>query len=234
MPCETSRRSNRRRPASFILPLTMLIACCAGHAAAQSGRRPAPEPKSAPQQQPRPADPAAPKAETKKLSLVVVKYVQSANTAFWTGMVARRMIGRLSEAHDLTVAEGKELNRKEAVDLAKSRTGDYVLWFQLELDLGGTDMANSQDSDTTSITTINPGCLLIHYIIFAPATGAQKSTGRVFQDGYRSRCAGTPEHPSPYPESRLPRLPPEYTMEKAARQAADRALRDLGLTPPAP
>lgn len=233
MQLETCGRSTTHRLAAAALLIAATLAC-APPAAAQSGRRtspPAPHGTAADPagtRAPVPAVQSQKKDDEAKLSLVVVRHTASANVAVWTGLVHRRLLQRLGEAHDLNVSEGKEMNRREAIDLAKSRPDTYVVWFEMAIDLGAHEIT---DDEKASNTTLNPGCLLIHYILFEPGTGKQKSTGRVYQDGYESTCTGTPSHPSPYPDTRPSRRrqPPEYTIPKAAGEAAKRIMSDLGV-----
>jgi hypothetical protein len=237
MPLETCRPSTTRGPAAAALLLAATLAC-ALPAPAQSGRRtPPPAPRDSGADRPGTPAPAAAeqsqkKDEAAKISVVVVRHTASANVAAWTGLVHRRLLRRLGEAHGLNVSEGKELNRKEAIDLAKSRPDAYVVWFEMAIDLGGRDI--NMDDEKAGNTALNPGCLLVHYAVFAPGTGRQKSTGRVYQDGYESTCAGTPAHPSPYPDAPPSRQhrPPEYAIPKAAGEAADRIMSDLGVAAP--
>jgi hypothetical protein len=143
-------------------------------------------------------------------------------------MAFRRFLERLSESPHVKITQEKEMNRKEAADLAKTRTDDYVVWIQLEVDVKMNGTLES-DSERASITTINPGCLLIGYVVFTPATGKVRNQGRVYQDEYPSICTGTASRPSPLPSDREPRHPVEYTLRKAAREAADRVMTALDI-----
>jgi len=146
-------------------------------------------------------------------------------------MAYRRFLERLSESPHVKIAQEKEMNRKEASDLAKTTSDAYVVWIQLEVDVKMNGTLES-DSERASITTINPGCLLISYIVFTPGTGKAKNQGRVYQDEYPSVCTGTASRPSPLPSGREPRHPVEYTLRKAAREAADRVMTDLDIPVP--
>jgi hypothetical protein len=199
-------------------------------ALAQSGR--APKPTTPPSPVPQPEATAKPTEAkphtTPGLSLIATRNVPSSNVAIWTGMAFRRFLERLSESPHVKITQEKEMNRKEAADLAKTRTDDYVVWIQLEVDVKMNGTLES-DSERASITTINPGCLLISYVVFTPATGKVRNQGRVYQDEYPSICTGTASRPSPLPSDREPRHPVEYTLRKAAREAADRVMTALDI-----
>ena len=202
-------------------------------ALAQSGR--APKPITPPSPVPQPEATVKP-TEAKphpmpSLSLIATRSVPSSNLAIWTGMAYRRFLERLSESPHVKIAQEKEMNRKEASDLAKTTSDAYVVWIQLEVDVKMNGTLES-DSERASITTINPGCLLISYIVFTPGTGKAKNQGRVYQDEYPSVCTGTASRPSPLPSGREPRHPVEYTLRKAAREAADRVMTDLDIPVP--
>ncbi len=199
-------------------------------AVAQSGRAPKPTTSPAPIAQPEATvKPTEARLHTTfSLSLIATKSVPSSNLAIWTGMAFRRFMERLSESPRVKITQEKEMNRKEASDLAKTRTDDYVVWIQLEVDVKMNGSLES-DSERASITTINPGCLLVGYIVFTPGTGKVKTQGRVYQDEYPSVCTGTASRPSPLPSGREPRHPVEYTLRKAAREAADRVMTALDI-----
>jgi hypothetical protein len=203
-------------------------------ALAQSGRAPKQKGSTPPAPATQPETTAKPKeakSQMPGLSLIATKSVPSSNLGIWTGMAFRRFLERLSESPLLKITQEKEMNRKEASDLAKTRTDAYVVWIQLEVDvkMNGTLEA---DSERASITTINPGCLLVSYIVFTRETGKVKAQGRVYQDEYPSVCTGTPSRPSPLPSGREPRHPVEYTLRKAAREAADRVMTALDIPVP--
>jgi hypothetical protein len=142
-------------------------------------------------------------------------------------MAYRSFVERLKESSSLEVVEGKEMNRKGAIELAKSQEGGetYVVWLQMEVDV------DTGDTERAGIASINPGCLYINYFLYSPVTGKVKAQGKVYQDGYQAVCTGTASRPSPLPNP-LPgsrRLPADYTLRKAAREAAVRILDALGM-----
>lgn len=213
------------RLALLLLYASIAVIACGVVTQAQSGRKSKKE--STPLPQPAPsvesessARPTRTKSAAPLIHITVVKSIPSTNLAFWTGRAYRGFIERLRESADVELIEGKEMNRKEAINLAKSKEGDdtYVVWLELEVDV------NTGDEESARVTTINPGCLFIKYILFMSGSGKVKSQGKVYQDGYQSVCVATPLRPSPYPTSG-PRHPPaDYTINKAAREAADRIL----------
>ena len=231
-------QSRSLRPSALAQCLSGLLSCAlvilfGTVALAQSGR--APKPTTPPSPAPPPeatARPTEAKPHTMPgLSLIATRNVPSSNLAIWTGMAYRRFLERLSESPHIKITQEKEMNRKEARDLAKTRTDDYVAWIQLEVDVKMNGSLES-DSERASITTINPGCLLISYMVFTPGTGKVKNQGRVYQEEYPSVCTGTASRPSPLPSDRDPRHPVEYTLRKAAREAADRVMTDLDIPVP--
>ncbi|MGI9167913.1 MAG: hypothetical protein ACR2G5_16300 [Pyrinomonadaceae bacterium] len=69
--------------------------------------------------------------------------------------------------------------------------------------------------------------------LLIPGTAKVKAQGRAYQDGYPSVCTGTPSHPSPLPPSpQQRRVPVEYTLKKAAREAADQMMTALSIRLP--
>jgi hypothetical protein len=90
---------------------------------------------------------------------------------------------------------------------------------------------DSGDTERTSIATINPGCLYLNYFLYSPVNGKVKAQGKVYQDGYQAVCTGTASRSSPLPGSlpRTRRPPVDYTLRKAAREAALRVLDALGM-----
>jgi hypothetical protein len=217
-----------RRVVVLLLYTLIALAAC-GLVQAQSGRRSkqpsAPAPPVESESESKPV--AKPTPTTPRQHIIVVKNVPSANVSFWTGMAYRSFVERLKESPSLEVVEGKEMNRKEAIELAKKQEGEdsYVVWLQLEVDV------NNGDTESASITSINPGCLYINYYLYSPRTGKVKAQGKVYQDGYQAVCTGVPSRPSPLPTS-LPgsrRLPVDYTLRKAGHEAAVRVLDALNV-----
>ena len=215
------------------LALLLLLFTCGF---AQSGRAPkrspaaTPSPQSSttsspPIEEPPDASSAAhKKPATRALFLRAVKYIPSANVTVETNIAFKGFIERLREIAGVDVLVSSEGTRKQAMDLAKAEKDAYVLWMQLELDVADTESANA------SIGPINPGCLLVSYHVYAPQTGKVKTQGRVYQPGYQSRCVGSPLHPSPFPDTRgQKRLPIEYTLQQAGREAANRLAQAFGL-----
>jgi hypothetical protein len=192
---------------------------------AQSGRArsTAPPPSSTPSERPASASPTKPNPT--RLSILVTKYIGSANLAIWTDAAFRGMVQRLTESLDLIVEKEKELTRKQAIDLAKMKTDQYILWIKLEVDVPDTEKA--------AITPINPGCLVIFYELFTPDSGKVKTLGKVYQPGYQSVCTGGVYNPSPFPSGPTPKhLPAEMTVKQAGRETADRIITALDLPLP--
>ena len=83
-----------------------------------------------------------------------------------------------------------------------------------------------RDVEATIVTGLNPGCLFISYVVFAPGTTNIKAQERIYQDGYRAQCTGTAIGPAPQ-SSDSERYPAIRTLPKAARKAADRIMSAL-------
>jgi hypothetical protein len=203
-------------------------------APAQSGR--APKRNDSPPTKPAAAEPevksTSKTAKAMPVRVMAAEYIPSANVAFETGMVYRSLLGRLQESSHLTVDPGKEMRRKDAIDLAKSKTEAYVVWLQLEVDLMGSGDVE-KDSEKAAISPINPSCLFVTYALFAPETGRAITQGHVYQPGYEDRCVGGVYHPSPYPEGpNKRRAPAEYALKQAGREVADRVMTVLNIPVP--
>lgn len=165
------------------------------------------------------------------LHLVGTYLIPKPNVAFHTGLVFRNLLERLQESVLLRVSEEKEMRRKDAADLAKRGEDSFVVWLQLDMELGRNDEA--KDSETTAFRAINPACLFVSYEVFAPKTGKTIKQGHEYQPGYQDRCAGGVYHTTPYPDRPMPtHSTPELDLKHAAREAADRIITALDIPVP--
>src|SRR5215213_2107890 len=178
----------RARRLAVLLLYTLIVLAACGLTPAQSGRKskqpvPPPAPPSESESESRPAATTTTPV-TPRQHLIVVKNVPSVNVSTWTSMAYRSFGERLRESPSLDVVEGKEMNRKEAIELAKKQEGEesYVVWLQMEIDV------DTGDTEAASITSLNPGCLYINYYLYSPRTGKVKAQGKVYQDAYQSVC----------------------------------------------
>src|SRR5437879_5852065 len=105
-------------------------------------------------------------AKTAPVLVMAAEYIPSQNVAFETGIAYRSLLARFQESSRVSVTAQKEMRRKDAIDLAKSKTDAYVVWLQLEIDLMGSADAH-KDTEKASVSTINPSCLFVTYAVFA-------------------------------------------------------------------
>ena len=195
-------------------------------ALAQSGR--APRPHASPPALPAPSDTKvkAPEAQPRQAasSLIIVNSVNSAKGTVWTSTGLSELVERLKESPYVKVTQAdKEMSRKQAIELAKAQADAYVVWIQFDVDasMGRID----RDVQAPIVTGINPGCLLINYVVLAPGTAQVKGQHRVYQDGYQAVCTragGELPKQTTDPNHR----PVAETLRKAAREAADRIIKD--------
>lgn len=209
----------RRNLALPFLSLVLLVVTAFG-AAAQSGRKPPKPPKSPdplPQKQEDPA--IAPSSEQKSTPKIPVKVVwQSyavASSSIYARSVQESCLDELSKSGSVTASTtAKELNRKEAIDIAKASADMYVVWFQLEPD--------PAYNDRSGIGSVPAQYLMVSFYVFTPTTGKTKASGRVYQ-----RPVGPGGLPVPGSGTNG-----YYSLEYAGREMADRVLATLGIGRP--
>ncbi len=189
----------------------------------QSGRAPKQTSSPAPSVE-NPAKPGETKNTKPISSLVIVNSVNSANAPVWTSLAIRELIDRIKESPQVSVTRDKDMSRKDAGRLAEKKTDVYVVWIEFEVDASMAMI--DRDAEATIVTGLNPGCLFISYVIFAPGTTNIKAQERIYQDGYRAQCTGTAIGPAPQSSDRG-RYPVVRTLPKAARKAADRIMSAL-------
>ena len=176
-------------------------------------------------------DPASTGLQASPLQLVGTYLIPNPNLGFQTKLVFRSLLERLQESSALRVTEEKEMRRKDAADLAKRDADSFVVWLQLDIELGGKDV--TRDSENTAFRAINPACLYVSYEVFAPRTGKTIKQGHEYQPGYQDRCAGGVYHTTPYPDHQTPtRSTPELDLKQAAREAADHIMAALDVPVP--
>ena len=207
---------------SFALPLLSLVVLVvtAFGAAAQSGRKPpkppkSPDPLPSKQEDPPIATPSEQKSTPKIPVKVVWQSYAVSSSSFYARSVQESCLDELSKSGSVTASTtAKELNRKEAIDIAKASADMYVVWFQLEPD--------PAYSDRSGIGSIPAQYLMVSYYVFTPTTGKTKSSGRVYQ-----RQVGPGGLPTPGSGTNG-----YYSLEYAGREMADRVLASLGLGRP--
>jgi len=207
-----AKRSRLLRIQAAILAaiaIFVLVALSAGTLTAQSGRR-VPKSKSAP-----PPEPQSVPAETKPaekakptLSFIVGIYRDFGFgniPSYFSDSVLRACADRLDDAPSVKVdIAPRDVNRGEAVKQAKAEKEAYVVWMQLRAD----SMNAGQGSSLSEI--------YIEYVVFTPTTAKVATSGRTYQQAYRSGgVIGLPRTSS---------VTSEYALKQAAREAAERIL----------
>lgn len=212
------RRISPRRTAAFLGFLLLLGVASVSQA--QSGRRPPKQPKSpdpipSKQEEP-PVTPPSEQNSKPQIPVKVVWHQQSiASSTIYTRIVQDGCLERLSESGAVKASATADLNRKQAIDIAKGSADTYVLYFELEADVADTERAG--------IGSIPPQYLYVRYEVFTPGTGKATTSGHVYQ---RSRGPGGMPLPVPGPQTTSSA---EYSLRYAGSEMADRLLDALGL-----
>jgi len=189
---------------------------------AQSGRRPPKQPTSPdplpPKQDEPPIKPSSKdQNSTPGIPVKVGWYLQNMNTSsIYSRIVEDGCLERLSQTNSVKASPTKELNRKQAIDIAKGSSDTYVLWFELEVDLA--------DSDRAGMGGVNPQYLSVRFEVFTPGTGKTKTSGHVYQ-----RPRGPGGLPIPLPRTSGSA---EYLLRNCGREMADRLLDTLSVARP--
>jgi hypothetical protein len=188
-------------------------------AGGQSGRRIPKKPDSPdprPSAQPEPPAPAEPKDEKQRTPILVVKNLPFAGTsAMPSNIVMDGFMERMQASSAVKVRPGKDMNRKEASDYAKSSADTYVVLIQLDVD--------PAYSNRDRMGYVDPASLYVDYVVYTPGTGKTKSSGHVYQ---RRGVTGGSPLPVPVPRTTAGA---EYSLRYAGRETADRVLDALGL-----
>ncbi len=205
----------------FCALLVCLLLAFSITAHAQSGRR-APKritlpPVTAPAATASPANDPQPLP----LPIVVTRFVSGINSPFQTRIVADAILERMQKSKAVTVRGGGEMNRAEARKRAQADSKSYIVWLWLEPDSVDTQRVGVDDRSRYSRS------LVINYIIFMPGTGEVKTQGRVYQrTGQLTATSGGRIGVS------TGRIPDDFLLREAGREAADRILSELDLTIP--
>ncbi|HSS18581.1 MAG TPA: hypothetical protein VLL54_00645 [Pyrinomonadaceae bacterium] len=153
-----------------------LIVCLlfVGAIAAQSGRRatqqstvPAPTPEPTP-------TPVKPVEKVKPLTFIVGLDRDSfaTNLSIYSGIL-RSCAQRLDEpATTKGEAADRDMSRSEALRRAKAETEDYVVWLRV-------------GPDRNEVATANDNDAYIEYVVLAPITGKQVTSGHTYPSTYR-------------------------------------------------
>jgi hypothetical protein len=130
---------------------------------------------------------------------------------------------RLRDNKSTAVTEGKARTYGDAQTQAEANKSAYFVWLNLQPD--------TYDSSSPNRGAINYDDIVVQYTVFSPVTGRVKTQGRVYYQraqSQRTRTLGIPgtSNGRNYP-TQSPRMPVEYTLERAGREAADRVLEAL-------
>lgn len=177
------------RSSSFGAAL-LLLAIAAAPCAAQSGRRIAPKRTAPPPvvelMPPSPDAPAPePVPDDQKIPVSTAKYRSSfgmrADVCEAVVVACARELGESSIARP---SPGGDLNRKEAIDLAKRGTQSFVLWFQFSFDL--------LDDDPAAVSRRDDVLLVANYVLFEPGTAKIRTQGKIYFRSYDTVSRGGP------------------------------------------
>lgn len=208
--------------AAAMLVCLLLLLSAASISQAQSGRRP-PKPPTSPDPLPPkaeepPINPSSDQNSAPKIPVKVVWQLHSiGSSAIYSRTVQDKCLERLSQSVSIKPSAGAgELNRKQAIDMAKGSIDTYVVWFELELD--------PAYEDRSGIGVVPAQYLIVRFEVFTPATGKTKTSGHVYQ-----RPQGPGGIPLPGPGTGNSAI---YSLGYAGREMADRVLDTLDVERP--
>ena len=210
------------RPIAILCIVILFVMTVAPMSRAQSGRRPPKQPTSPdplpPKQDEPPIKPSSQNQNsTSGIPVKVGWYLQDMNTSsIYSRIVEDGCLERLSQSNSVKASPTKELNRKQAIDMAKGSTDTYVLWFELEVDYA--------DSQRAGLGGVQPQYLSVRFEVFMPGTGKTKTSGHVYQ-----RPRGPGGVPIPLPRTTGSA---EYLLSNCGREMADRLLDTLSVARP--
>lgn len=210
------------RIAVAVFVCVLLLLSSAPISNAQSGRRPPKRPTSPdplpPKNEEPPITPSSEPNSGPKIPVKVVwhlSYISS--STIYSRTVQEACLDRLSKSGSVrATTAADEMNRKEAIDLAKASTDTYVVWFELEVD--------SAYRDQSGIGAVPPQYLMVRFELYTPATGKTKTGGQIYQ-----RPQGPGGVPIPGPGTSGSAM---YSLGYSGREMADRVLDALGVGRP--
>lgn len=159
-----------------------------------------------------------------QLSFLIVKTdpspsanIPSVGAIGFARIVAEGCAERLRKSPLLEVKAGGDMNRKEAIERAKTESETYVVWMELKLDkIGG----RSSDPDIGSNGVIDFDNLYVNYVVYTPGTAKIKTQGSVMQNANQ---VGNSRIGIRIPR-RGGRMPVQYALEQAGHDAANRIM----------
>jgi hypothetical protein len=163
--------------------------------------------------------PASTKPDKPKQQLVVSRSVNDTFSTYYSDVVVSACLDRLKEGANASVSLGREMNRKQASDLAKSSTDSHVLWLEWESDRTGRSQSDQNQANGD-----------ITFSLYSPGTGKVKTSGRVHPGDYRNRTnVGGVGVPLPVPNSAATL---EFMLKESGREIAQRVIDSLNLGRP--
>jgi hypothetical protein len=220
--CFSDVRGFKRQRRAAVLLWLLIFLIAAPLSEAQSGRRPPKQPTSPDPLPPKNEEPPIkPPSEQNSAPKIPVKVVWQlshiGSSSIYSRTVQEACLERLSKSGSVTPGAARdEMNRKQAIDLAKGSSDTYVVWFELELD--------PQYQDRGGIGNVPPQYLTVRFELYTPGTGKTKTGGNVYQ-----RPQGPGGLPLPVPGTAGTA---GYSLAYAGREMADRVLNALGVGHP--
>lgn len=188
-----------------------VLGLCAPAVVGQSGRRvrkSTPLPVSTPEPAPTPAKPTEPPKPALSFVIGMDRYGDFSRIPLYVSSnVLHTCANQLDEPASVKVEVAtRDIGRADAVLRAKSEKETYVVWLQLIPDnFSGRDGAND-----------NPYNVYIEYIVLAPTTAKQVTSGRAYPGGHRNGgVIVKPKSSGVYGD---------YYLNEAAKEVADRIL----------
>ena len=209
----------------LLLPfLLTAFALCVPNVTAQSGRRARkPTPAATPAPEPTPVEKIKPKEKSNLALVVGIQRDTFSNAAlYYDGVVLRGCADRLRDSSATVDVSQKDINRGEAIKLAKASKDAFVVLLKIgpssiELDRGTYGNPNLSD-------------LYIEYVVFAPTTAKVAASGR----SYQRALAKGPVVVGPTTSGRNNSIYTEQLLRQAAQDAAERILHSLHISLPGP
>jgi hypothetical protein len=215
-------RYSTQRAAAAMFVCVLLLLSAAPISQAQSGRRPpkqptAPDPLPPKAEEP-PIKPSADQNSAPKIPVKVVWHLANfSSSTIYSRTVQEACLERLSQSGSIrATTAADELNRKQAIDMAKGSADTYVVWFELEVDASYTDRSG--------IGAVPPQYLTVRFEVYTPTTGKTKTSGHIYQ-----RPQGPGGLPLPGPGTSGSAI---YSLGYSGREMADRVFDTLGVARP--
>jgi len=199
-----------------------------GSADAQSGRKTqtrnqTPQPAATPVPEPAPKPEIREPAKPEFSFTVVSNIPQSLYMQFpFPEKMPRWVVERLSSSSLLTVKPGESVNRKQAVELAKSSTETFIVLVELNEDVFANPLPGS--------TKAGNGNVWIDFYVYTPGSAKIKQKGRAFLKPELLRSRGGVLNRDSLCGANLSRE--DYLLWEASIEAAERILAGFNLPVP--